>query len=437
MSNQENVIGVNIRLEDDNRTINYMAIGKMVNKKFNGVVYSYEGGGEYSDWYVYQDKYLPTIHKDGECASNDVACQWLDHLVKNSSFTKECYNKMGEYTIFEEAHMVRDEKLIYFENNCFSRNIGIASKIVSSNEDAEHYKWDDDFINLFDWKSLIKDCFMHQVEIDTHEDLTLSELIDNSVNMLMEDLVYGEIFDRTTVENYISTIVHKIGDRGEKIHIYASVLQEYDICTNCGKVLLPNDELYEKHNGDSLCTECAILCEGCNKYFTEDEIYFDKFGVEGCKNCIEKDGQKALKEFDIYAVRTEEYHAKVVGSTKEEAVQLAEEDYSNYDFVEVDSTLNTEIVGTIDEMTNYYDKESNIQYVYQLERYDNWFSRDSLENFGVFTSKEKAIAAIEKEFGSINETEDGFYWNGENQLMSHDMGSFQINKVELNRFGES
>jgi len=88
-------------------------------------------------------------------------------------------------------------------------------------------------------------------------------------------------------------------------------------------------------------------------------------------------------------------------------------------------------------MTNYYEINSSMQYIYQLERYDQWFSRDSLENFGVFTSIDKAIEAIEQNVGPIEDgTEDSFYWNGENQLMSNDMGSFQINKVELNCFGE-
>jgi len=268
MLNQETTIGINIILEDDNKTINYMAIGQMVNKKFNGVVYSYEGGGEYSDWYVYQDKYLPMAHKDEECVNNDIASQWLNHLVKNNSFVKNCYEEMSKYATFEEKHKIRDEKLIYFENNCFSHNIGLTSKIVSNDKDAKFYEWDEDFINLFDWKSLIKDCFEHQVEIDTYQESTLNELVNDSVNTLIEDLVYGEIFNEETVKNYISTIVNEIDNRGEKIHVYATAIQECDICENCGTVLLANDELYTSHDGKSLCAGCSVLCEGCDQYFT-------------------------------------------------------------------------------------------------------------------------------------------------------------------------
>ena len=423
------MLGIYIKLEDNKKTINYLTIGQMVNRKFNGIIYS-TICGVYEDWYVYQDKLLPTSHKDDEAVEHDVASQWLNHLVKDSSFTKDCYEKMSEYALYESEHIIKDEKLVYFENNCYSRNIGSTSKIVANSDTAEYYNWSE-LTGLFDWKSLIKDCFEHQVVIDENGELSSSELISEAVNALIEDDVYCGLFSRDKVEKYITQIVEEIESRngpGEESNLCNINIQECDICVDCGEVALPDDDLYGKHNGDSLCAGCSFLCEGCDQYFTHDEVYIDIDGVEGCKKCIEKDGGVAIKEFEVFAIRNEEYHAKVIASSEEEAMQLANENYSDYDFVEVDGTLDTQIVGLEDDEPKY---------LCQLERYDQWFSRDSLENFGIFTSKEKAIEAIEKNVGLVdNGEEDSFYWNGENQLMSNDMGSFQFNKVELDCFGE-
>jgi hypothetical protein len=423
-------IGIYLKLEDNRKTINYMSIGQMIENKFNGIVYSYKGGGVYSDWYVYQDKYLPTFFSDEEAVDNDTAAQWLNHLVNDNNFVKSCYEKMSEYAVFEAEHLIKDDKLRQFENkNVYSHNMGISSKIVTEDDSAEYYEWDE-FTFLFNWKSLIKDCLDHQITIDENGELSSSELVNEAISALMEDSVYCDLFSRDEVEKYITQIVEEIESRngpGEESNLCNINIQECDICTSCNKVLLADDELYTKHNGDSLCAGCSFLCEGCNQYFTDDEVYFDKYGTEGCKKCIEKE-QKALKEFNVYAIRSEEYHAKVAATTEEEAKQLAEEDYSNYDFVEVDGTLDTQIIGL---------ENDEPKYLYQLERYDQWFSRDSLENFGVFTSKEKAIEAIKENVGPIDDgTENSFYWNGENQLISNDMGSFQFNKVELDCFGE-
>ena len=296
MLNQEKKLGLYIRLEDDKKTINYMAIGQMVNEKFNGIIYS-TISNVYEDWYVYQDKLLPTSHKDDEAVEHDVASQWLDHLVKDSSFSKDCYEKMSEYALYESEHIIKDEKLMYFENNCYSKNIGNTSKIVANSDTAEYYDWSE-LTGLFDWKSLIKDCFEHQVVIDENKDATLDELISDSVNVLMEDLVYGGIFNEESVKNYISAIAQEINNIGKNLHVYA--IQECCVCQDCGKVLLYDDELYTKHNGDSLCAGCSFLCEGCDQYFTDDEVYIDINSVKGCKNCIEKDGGVALNCFGEY-----------------------------------------------------------------------------------------------------------------------------------------
>jgi len=423
-------IGINIRLEDDRKTINYMSIGQMVEGKFNGIVYSYKGGGVYSDWYVYQDKYLPTTYSDNEAVDDDTAEQWLNHLVNDNNFVKSCHEKMSNYIVFEAVHLIKEDKLGRFENkNCYAHNIGISSKIVIEDDSAEYYEWDE-FVGLFDWKYLIKDCLDHQITINQNGELGSSELVNEAISALMGDDVYGSIFNEAEVRNYITKIADEIETRNcdNESNLCDMNIQDCGICTECGTVLLADDELYESSKGESLCQNCSILCEGCNQYFVASDIFTDKDGVDGCKNCIEKEGKTALKSFEVFAERREEYKANIIASSEEEAKELANENYSDYDFVEVDGTLDTQIIGLNEVPT----------FLYQLEKYDQWFSRDSLENFGIFSSKEKAIEAIEQNVGPIDDgTEGSFYWNGENQLMSNDMGSFQFNKVELDCFGES
>ena len=57
-------------------------------------------------------------------------------------------------------------------------------------------------------------------------------------------------------------------------------------CSHCGKAIRENDYCFESHSGKPLCDPCAILCEGCDKYYTEDEgEYID--GNFTCSNCKE------------------------------------------------------------------------------------------------------------------------------------------------------
>jgi len=62
---------------------------------------------------------------------------------------------------------------------------------------------------------------------------------------------------------------------------------KYDCsCSHCKEALTEDDYCFESHDGKPLCDACAILCEGCNKYYTEDEgEYIDGFFT--CNNCKE------------------------------------------------------------------------------------------------------------------------------------------------------
>ena len=50
-----------------------------------------------------------------------------------------------------------------------------------------------------------------------------------------------------------------------------------------------------------------------------------------------------MPKFKVYAERTESYCTIIEAETEEEAEKLADENYSDYNWSDVDGTLNTEI----------------------------------------------------------------------------------------------
>lgn len=50
-----------------------------------------------------------------------------------------------------------------------------------------------------------------------------------------------------------------------------------------------------------------------------------------------------MPKFKVYVERTKSYCAIIEAKTKEEAEKLADENYSDYNWSDVDGTLNTEI----------------------------------------------------------------------------------------------
>ena len=63
-----------IKLEKQNSNmVRYFAVGEHDSQnKFTGIVYGYEGGGEFSDAFIYKNKFLPSYFEDKpiEWASN-------------------------------------------------------------------------------------------------------------------------------------------------------------------------------------------------------------------------------------------------------------------------------------------------------------------------------------------------------------------------------
>ena len=169
----------------------------------------------------------------------------------------------------------------------------ICNEILGKNKElseAEHTKAESKkpkFLKKSAQEKLIKSVLDYHVIVDEHNELSTQELVETSLKALMEDEVVGHKID----EDYVSSYIKRILSRSENVYGEDSVrninILECEICSECGTVLLPNDECYEKHNGEAICSSCGFLCESCGKYYTKEEGV-NISGVFTCNNCKPK-----------------------------------------------------------------------------------------------------------------------------------------------------
>lgn len=77
---------------------------------------------------------------------------------------------------------------------------------------------------------------------------------------------------------------------------YGGDMITLDKCKNCGKWCSEDDEMY----GDGYCTDCAEMCDECQKYVCHTEITKVGDNYFLCKTCIEK---KELSKLLLDALR--------------------------------------------------------------------------------------------------------------------------------------
>lgn len=84
-----------IKLEKQNSNmVRYFAVGEHDSQnKFTGIVYGYEGGGEFSDAFIYKNKFLPSYFEDEPI-------EWDEQL--------EVFDKISKYTFDELDSKIRD-----------------------------------------------------------------------------------------------------------------------------------------------------------------------------------------------------------------------------------------------------------------------------------------------------------------------------------------
>jgi len=138
----------------------------------------------------------------------------------------------------------------------------------------------------FDYKQAVKRALVNQVEADVDKKLSITELVIEAVGEVFNDNVRGDSpIDIEEVKKYITLIADAIAENND---LSAINIMECEVCIECGTVLLPDDECYEKHDGQALCAKCSVLCGDCDEYHTEEEGVRDTNNEFYCSSCLAK-----------------------------------------------------------------------------------------------------------------------------------------------------
>lgn len=137
-----------IQLSNKNENIvRYFCIGNY-NKEnlFTGLVYGYEGGGEFSDQFVYKNKYLPMYGKDGELIDWECNKDLFDFFSKDSfDDLDDEIRKILDFDTILLQWLVIDEQMSIFENSNLYRvniNCNPPSYGLTSWNDTKYSTWD-------------------------------------------------------------------------------------------------------------------------------------------------------------------------------------------------------------------------------------------------------------------------------------------------------
>lgn len=187
-------------------------------------------------------------------------------------------------------------------------------------------------------KKAIQEAFINGISIH----LSYKECDDNlllilrAIDSVKEDDEYSHLIETEDAMEYIKNLGDRLYGRLRNISLYDININEVEICSECGKVLLPDDECYVSHNNLPLCDTCSYRCECCDEYFTESEIVKSANGY-CCSECeksseyepnpIKKLAKKILEAFGFreQACKDEnwdEEHTQML-EVKDHAVDLA------------------------------------------------------------------------------------------------------------------
>lgn len=209
-------------------------------------------------------------------------------------------------SIVAEAEGFKDYNSIRFWNNSQEIYFHDLKMVIYQNNEE-----------ILSFKDLIKDALDHQIIIDTKGKLTSLELVEEAIKTLLDDEVHSKYIKENDIRNYIEAIAKHVEDEG--LNLCNINIRECEICSSCQKVLLPDDECYEKHDGESLCSKCSIMCESCDSYFIEAEGIRDienNFCCLSClpaenidfyTNCVQVDDDKFIAEVRLYNRIENEY----------------------------------------------------------------------------------------------------------------------------------
>lgn len=263
-------------------SVRYFAAGQVKNGLFTGLIHGFEGGGQYSGHCMLDGKFMPHI-ADDVCIEDDVMEDMLNKHT-DKTFLNRCYNMLSEYIEYSVDgyfYEIKDRsKFNKFEPVSFAR-----PDYANTTFGNEAGYWSNE-------EYLLKKCNIKELAKETvaqhhimNNDLQFATLVEETMRAFRDDEVYGPFFTEKiekTLREYLDAILDHIEENS--LTLDDLNLMDCDICVACDTVLLPEDELYESHKGESLCTSCSILCEGCDKYYVEDEMTLVD-GTHVCEFC--------------------------------------------------------------------------------------------------------------------------------------------------------
>lgn len=128
----------------------------------------------------------------------------------------------------------------------------------------------------------LKNMVDHMVILNDDEILSSSTLSTMAIDALCEDSEYCDLVDRDSAEAYLDKIVNFLDSKG--LTFYTTNILDIEICSECGAVLLPDDECYQDHEtGLPLCDKCSVQCRGCGNAIARSKV---SAGAEYyCQSC--------------------------------------------------------------------------------------------------------------------------------------------------------
>jgi hypothetical protein len=111
-----------IQKEDNSKNVaRYFATGIIEDNKLTGLVYGYEGGGEYSEALIFKGKYLPDIDENGENLDFDEQERLFIELIDNKFSLENLFNNVSDVIDFKNNkdgyYFFHKESESLFENS--------------------------------------------------------------------------------------------------------------------------------------------------------------------------------------------------------------------------------------------------------------------------------------------------------------------------------
>lgn len=117
----------------------------------------------------------------------------------------------------------------------------------------------------------LKGMLDHLMILNDDEKLSSDTLITMAVDALFEDEKYGSFVDKNNAQSYLQQIADALSKKG--LTFYDINILDTEICSECGVVLLPDDECYQdQETGLALCDFCSVHCADCGNVIASSKV---------------------------------------------------------------------------------------------------------------------------------------------------------------------